>query len=212
MNATSLQNKTPFQNRQANPAVIEVGTPAPDESVPTPAKIFSEYAPRIYNLCRRMLGNEADAEDVTQQVFMQVIRKLPTFRHEAAFSTWLYRIAVNAALAYRQKRARREEHFVRDPMEVFLESGGHRGPVRRWVSDPEKVLLDHEVHRLIEEAISRLPATYRDVFVLADVEEQPNLQISKLLGLSVPAVQSRLHRARLLMRHALTPCFEERAA
>jgi RNA polymerase sigma-70 factor, ECF subfamily len=212
MNATSLQTEAPLANGQAGPAKTQVGGPASLESALTPAKLFHEYAPRVYNLCRRMLGNDADAEDVTQQVFLQIIRKLPTFRKEAAFSTWLYRITVNAALGYRRKRARREEHFIRDPMDVFLEGGGHRGPVRRWVSQPEKVLLDQEVHRLIEEAIRRLPATYRDVFVLADVEEQPNLEISKLLRLSVPAVKSRLHRARLLMRQALAPYFEERAA
>lgn len=85
-------------------------------TVPTPRQVFDEYAPRIYHLARRMLGNEADAHDVTQEVFLQVMRKLPTFRGEAAFPTWLYRVAVNAALAFRRKRAVREEHRIHDPL------------------------------------------------------------------------------------------------
>lgn len=182
------------------------------ESLLTPAKVFREHAGRVYNLAQRMLSNDADAQDVTQQVFVQVIRKLPTFRHEAAFSTWLYRVTVNAAIAYRRKRARREEHLVADPLEHFLADGRHCVPIRRWDSEPEKVILEREARLLIEEAIAQLPEKYRDVIVLADVEEQSNFQVSEFLGLSVPAVKSRLHRGRLLLRHALAPYFEERAA
>jgi RNA polymerase sigma-70 factor (ECF subfamily) len=159
-----------------------------------------------------MLGNEADAEDLTQEVFLQVARKLPTFRGEAAFSTWLYRVTVNAALSYRAKRATREEHRVPEPLEDFLENGAHRTPVRPWVTAPEQPVLNHEAHQLIEEAIAGLPEIYRDVFVLVDVEGLANPEVAQLLGVSVSAVKSRLHRARLLMRKALAPYFEERAA
>src|SRR5437660_4289959 len=76
----------------------------------TPERVFREFAPRVYSLARRMLNNDADAEDVTQDVLLQVLRKLPTFRGEAAFPTWLYRVTVNAALGYRRKRALREDH------------------------------------------------------------------------------------------------------
>jgi RNA polymerase sigma-70 factor (ECF subfamily) len=173
--------------------------------------VVREYGPWIYNLARRMLGNEADAEDVTQDVLLQVVRGLPTFRGEATFSTWLYRVAVNAALSYRRKRAAREEHRVSEPLEDFDAAGNHRGPVRRWTRAPERELLDRETHQLLEEAIAGLPEPYRDVYVLADVEELPNAEIAGLLGLSVPAVKSRLHRARLMMRKALAPHFEEQA-
>src|SRR5213593_4907310 len=94
----------------------------------TAERVFNEYAPRVYNLARRMLGNDADAEDVTQDVLLQVVRKLDTFRGEAAFPTWLHRVAVNAALAHRRKKARREEHEVRDPLERFLDDGHHQLP------------------------------------------------------------------------------------
>src|SRR5437773_8961045 len=73
----------------------------------TPDQVFRDYAPRVYNLARRMLGNDADAEDVTQDVLLQVVRKLDTFRGESAFPTWLHRVTVNAALANRRKRATR---------------------------------------------------------------------------------------------------------
>jgi RNA polymerase sigma-70 factor (ECF subfamily) len=181
------------------------------ELPPPLEQIVSEHAPRIYNLARRMLGNEADAQDVTQEVLMQVVRKLPTFRGEAAFGTWLYRVTVNAALAFRRKRALREEGRVYNPLDDFQEDGGHRQPVRSWRTAPEKALLNHESHQIIEEAITQLPEIYRDVFVLADVEQLPNPEIVRLLGLSLPAVKSRLHRARLLMRKTLAPYFEEAA-
>jgi RNA polymerase sigma-70 factor (ECF subfamily) len=191
---------------------IPGGEHAPSVRPPPPEEIYEKHAPRVYNLARRLLGNAPDAEDVTQDVFLQVVRNLPTFRGEAAFSTWLYRVAVNAALAYRRKRALREGRRVPDPLEEFAEDGSHRAPVRRWVSRPEQQLLDREAHQVIEQAIAGLPESYRDVYVLADVEELASAEIAEMLGLSVAAVKSRLHRARLLMRKALAPYFEEPAA
>jgi RNA polymerase sigma-70 factor (ECF subfamily) len=178
----------------------------------TPEKVFHEFAPRVYNLARRMLNSDADAEDVTQDVLLQVVRKLDTFRGESAFPTWLHRVTVNAALAHRRKRAGREEHEVSDPLDHFLQNGHHHAPVARWAVGPEQQALDKETHQLIEQAIARLPALYRDVYVLADVEGLPNAEIGEMLGLGVPAVKSRLHRARLLMRNALARHFEEKTA
>lgn len=172
-------------------------------------RIVHEYAPRVYNLARRLLGNAEDAEDVTQEVFLQVLRKLPTFRGEATFSTWLYRVAVNTALAYRRKRAVRDKHEVADPLTDFAADGQHRVPVLRWVRPPEQEILDREAHRVIEDAIAHLPENYRDVFVLHDVEDLRTADVAALLGLSVAAVKSRLHRARLLLRKELAPYFEE---
>ena len=174
----------------------------------TPEQVFRDYAPRVYNLARRMLGSDADAEDVTQEVLLQVVRKLSTFRGEAAFPTWLHRVTVNAALNHRQKRARHENRIVHDPLDRYFEDGQHHAPVRGWAVGPEEVALDRERHELIEHAIAGLPEMYRDVFVLADVEGLPNPEIAEMLGLSVAAVKSRLHRARLMMRHALAPHFE----
>src|SRR2546426_5871474 len=102
----------------------------------TPERVFREYAPRVYNLARRMLGNDADAEDVTQDVLLQVIRKLDTFRGESALPTWLHRVTVNAALMHRRKRAAQEERRIRDPLDNFLEEGHHLAPVRPWAVGP----------------------------------------------------------------------------
>ncbi len=175
----------------------------------TPEQVFREYAPRIYNLARRMLGSDADAEDVTQDVLLQVVRKLDTFRGESALSTWLHRLTVNAALAHRRKRAVHDRHEVSNPLDNFLDNGRHKGPVRAWSVEPQQQVLDKETQQLIEQAIAGLPEIYRDVYVLADVEGLANAEIGEILGLSLPAVKSRLHRARLLMRDALAPHFEE---
>ena len=158
-----------------------------------------------------MLGNDADAEDVTQDVLLQVVRKLDTFRGESAFPTWLHRVTVNAALAHRRKRANREQHQSTEPLDNVLTDGhpepeSARGPFHRT-----NQYLDAEQHRLIEQAVSKLPEAYRDTYVLADVEGLPNSEIAEMLELSVPAVKSRLHRARLMMRDALAPHFEEAA-
>jgi RNA polymerase sigma-70 factor (ECF subfamily) len=186
------------------------GPPAARSGSPlNPEQVFLEHAPRVYNLARRMLGNDADAEDVTQDVLLQVVRKLNTFRGESDLATWLHRVTVNAALAHRRKRVSREQREVHDPLDHFLETGTHAAPVRPWSVAPEQQALDHETHQLIEKAIVELPELYRDVYVLADVEGLPNPEIGDILGLSVPAVKSRLHRGRLLMRNALAPHFEE---
>lgn len=175
----------------------------------TPERVFHDYAPRVYNLARRMLGNDADAEDVTQDVLLQVVRKLDTFRGESSFPTWLHRVTVNAALAHRKKRAQRDDRESHDPLDYFLETGQHASTIQPWSVAPDQQALDQETQQLIEKAIAGLPEVYRDVYVLADVEALPNNEIAELLDLSVPAVKSRLHRARLLMRQALAPHFEE---
>jgi RNA polymerase sigma-70 factor (ECF subfamily) len=184
------------------------GTPV--EATLTPEQVFRNYAPRIYHLARRMLDNNADAEDVTQDVLLQVVRKLDTFRGESAFPTWLHRVTVNAALAHRRKRAAQEERRVHDPLDHFDAEGLHGSAVKRWSIRPDQPALQKEQHQLIENAIAQLPETYRDVLILADVEQLPNAEIAEMLGLGLAAVKSRLHRARLLMRDFLAPHFEEK--
>jgi RNA polymerase sigma-70 factor (ECF subfamily) len=178
------------------------------EELPTAERIFTEHGPRIYRLVRLLLGNDADAEDVTQLAFLQVLCGLPEFRGESALSTWLNRIAVNAALTFRKRRGRRQKQQTHAPLDEFADDGSHTAPVPHVVG-PVPEILQRETHELIEKAITRLPELYRDVFVLAEVEEHPNQEVADMLGLSVGAVKSRLHRARLLMRKALAPHFEE---
>jgi RNA polymerase sigma-70 factor, ECF subfamily len=174
----------------------------------TPEQVLHEHAPKVYSLAYRLLGNEADAEDVAQEVFMQVVRKLDTFRGDA-LSTWLYRVTVNAALAYRRKRAALQKHRAPGDPDLLDDGVVGAGPVRRWALPPDQLALDHETYQLIERAVAGLPESYHDVYVLADVEGLPNQDVADALGLSLSAVKSRLHRARLVMRRALAPHFEE---
>ena len=181
---------------------------APPPEKLTPELVFREYAPRIYNLARRMLGNDADAEDVTQDVLLQVVRKLDTFRGDAQIATWLHRVTVNAALAHRQKRANRQRREGGDASEDALETAAPETAVKRWKEAPDDPVLAAEQAAIIEKAINELPEQFRDVYLLADVEELPNAEIGEMLGLSVAAVKSRLHRARMRMRDLLAPHFE----
>jgi RNA polymerase sigma-70 factor (ECF subfamily) len=172
----------------------------------TPERVFREHAPRVYNLARRLLGNDTDAEDVTQDVMVQVVRHLGEFRGDAALTTWLHRVTVNAALTLRRRRAARPETLV-DPSEQFLEDGHHARPINEWSELPEAKTLAEEQTQVVEAAIAKLPELYRDVYVLADIEQLSNPEIAEILGMSVPAVKSRLHRARTMMRDALDAYF-----
>jgi RNA polymerase sigma-70 factor (ECF subfamily) len=151
---------------------------------------------------------------VTSEVLLQVVRKLHTFRGDAALPTWLHRVTVNAALALREKRAKqqkREAPTDADALEAIDISRSHdpyKFP-RLWSVAPDLSALAAEEREIIEAGIAQLPEPFRDVYVLADVEGLPNAEIGEMLNLSIPAVKSRLHRARLRMRDLLAPHFEE---
>ncbi|WP_227254828.1 RNA polymerase sigma factor [Frigoriglobus tundricola] len=185
-------------NRPA-PTGRRVDAPPPEKL--TPELVFREYAPGIYNLARRMLGNDADAEDATQDVLLQVVRKLDTFRGDARISTWLHRVTVNAALVHRHKRATRHQHETGGALETLAREAA----VQRRTVAPDEPVLAAEQHEVIERAARQLAEPFRIVYQFADVEGLPNAEIGAMLHLSVPAVKSRLHRARLRMRHLLTP-------
>ena len=181
------------------PASRRMDAPFPEKL--TPELVFREYAPGIYNLARRMLGNDADAEDVTQDVLLQVVRKLDTFRGDARLSTWLHRVTVNAALVHRQKRANRYKHETSEPLETLARDAA----VKRQTVAADEPVLAAEQHEVIERAARQLAEPFRVVYQFADVEGLPNAEIGAMLNLSVPAVKSRLHRARMRMRRLLTP-------
>jgi RNA polymerase sigma-70 factor (ECF subfamily) len=166
--------------------------------------VYAEHGGRVYALAVRMLGNDADAEDVTQEVLLQVVRSGDTFRGESLLSTWLHRVTVNAVLALRRKRATARERPFGDDWGAGEEPGAAPGRSRRFAA-AEAELLGGELRGRIEAAIARLPDAYRDPFVLSDVERFSNAEVCDLLGLSLAAVKSRLHRARLMLRDALEP-------
>jgi len=164
-------------------------------------QVYHDYAPRVYSMARRMVASDFDAEDVTQDVLLQVIRKLPSFRGDSSFPTWLHRVTVNAALSHRRRQA------VRDEGRHSLDTRGEDEAVATATHSPppDDLLADNETKQLIQRAIESLPEGYREVFVLAEVEGLPNADVAERMGLSLPAVKSRLLRARAMLRDALSP-------
>ena len=172
--------------------------------------LVSRYEDRVYNLAYRMVGNREDAEDVLQDTFLSVIRSIDKFEEKSSFSTWLYRIASNAALTKLRKRSRKEKSEGEFLDEVYsVQERAHdqsRGMID-WSVSPVDRLLNEEARGVMQEAIQELPEAYRVVFVLRDVEGLPAARVAEILDLTVPAVKSRLHRARLFLRNRLSEYF-----
>jgi RNA polymerase sigma-70 factor (ECF subfamily) len=160
---------------------------------------------RVFRVALAVLGNIQDAEEAMQDTFVKVFRHLGQFRRESRFSTWLTRIAINEAL---QKRQRRKDFA---PLDESHEKCASFVPQRyeAWRSDPESIYGKRQIRRLIEAAIESLPQIYREAFVLRDVEGMGAEEAAEAIGISVPALKSRLLRARLMMRESLAASFEE---
>jgi RNA polymerase sigma-70 factor (ECF subfamily) len=165
-------------------------------------QLVHRYHARVYRLARRLTGDDSDAQDALQDTFLQVYRKLGSFRGDSRFSTWLYRVATNAALMQRRARARRPAESLEEHLPRFDAEGRHG-------ATPEELRVafgvDESVHRklLAEKAqagIERLPDLYRDAFVLRDLEELDTAEVAQVLGLEPATVRQRVHRARLMLR------------
>jgi RNA polymerase sigma-70 factor (ECF subfamily) len=172
-------------------------------------KLVTRYEKRVYNLAYRMLGNKEDAEDVLQDTFLNVVRSIDGFKSRSSFSTWLYRVAANAALTKLRQRSKREKSEGEFLDEVYsVQSAAHsQARLVDWSDRPAQRLLNEEARHVMDEAINELPEIYRVVFVLRDVEGLPANEVAEVLDLSVPAVKSRLHRARLYLRNRLSDYF-----
>ena len=166
-------------------------------------RLVGRYEKKIYNLALRMLRDPDDAREILQETFLKVYDNLEKFRGEAQMSTWIYRIAMNEALM----RIRKDKHRPRS-LEVVDEEGGRRElDVEDWAPRPVDRLLTKELGGELDRAIARLPEDYRGAFLLRDVEGLSNEQIARAMKLSVPAVKSRIHRARVFLRNELSPYF-----
>lgn len=164
--------------------------------------LVRRYQSRVYRLACRLIGSDADAPDVLQETFLQVHRGLTGFRGESRFATWLYRIATNAALMQRRKRARRPTESLEQYEPRFDEQGRHAPePADFEAAARADELLDRALlAERARQALERLPEPYREAFVLRDLEELPTADVGELLGLSAAAVRQRVHRARVLLR------------
>src|SRR5437762_10050274 len=166
------------------------------------ASLFYAHKARIYSVCLRMTNNTAEAEDLTQDAFLQVFRKLATFRGDSALSTWLYRIAVNTVLMHFRKKALRQisldEPYNQDARLVRREYGSRDG---RLAGSVDRIAFTR--------AIKELPVGYRTIFLLHEVEGYEHQEIAELLDCSVGNSKSQLHKAKLRIRELLGRSREE---
>lgn len=168
--------------------------------------LVRKHERRVFRVVLAVLGNVEDAEDAMQDTFIKAYRHLDQFRRESRFTTWLTRIAVNDALQKRQSR--KVSVSLDESRDVESESLPER--FEPWTADPEKLYGKQEIRQLVEGAIQTLPPIYRETLVLRDVEEMSAAEAAEALGITVPALKSRLLRARLLLRESLGAHFEQR--
>jgi RNA polymerase sigma-70 factor (ECF subfamily) len=156
-------------------------------------EVYQRHHRRVYSICLRMLQNATEAEDLTQDVFIQLYRKIGSFRGDSAFTTWLHRLTVNQVLMHFRKRNVKFEKTTEEGETPVQIVGGTENPRKMPVVD--KIA--------IENAIAQLPDGYRNVFVLHDVEGYEHEEVAKILGCSVGTSKSQLHKARLKLRKLL---------
>lgn len=175
-------------------ALAQVG----DEAAFT--ELVHRHESRVYTLALKMLRNPADAEDVLQETFINVLRSLKQFRGESTFATWLYRIAYNGTLMRLRKSSMAvslDEAIEGDESEIPRE-------LTDWSHDPESALLNQETRSEMQAAVDTLSTPLRSVFILRDVDGLSTEETAAVLDVSVPVVKTRLHRARMIMRNRLT--------
>jgi RNA polymerase sigma-70 factor (ECF subfamily) len=162
-------------------------------------------APRLLALSRRILRDEEDARDAVQEAFVHAWKGLPSFAEGSRLSTWLHRIAVNAALMKLRSRRRHPEEPIDDLLPAFAEDGHQVPPSEPW-AEPADVALDRQqLAAVVRQQIERLPDTYRLVLLLRDMEGLDTAEAAEALGVSENAVKLRLHRARQALRTLLDP-------
>jgi len=170
-------------------------------------ELVRRYQDKVYRLCYKILRHEDDAAEALQDAFLSAYRGLRNFKAESTFSTWLYRIATNASLM--KYRKRRDGHVSLDQSQSASEDAEPL-QLADWAAQPPEDLLTAETRQVMAEGIERLPEELRTVFVLRDIEELSNAEVAEILGLSVAAVKSRLHRGRIQLRERLNRYFNDR--
>ena len=170
-------------------------------------ELLSRYEAKVFNLAMRFTRNQEDAEEVLQDVFATIYKKIDGFQGKSAFSSWLYRVIVNAAFMKLRKRKQHNTVSIEDLSPA----------VKQFCLDKEQVYgnrsdsmsINRELRDMIQNAIDKLPEQYRAVFVLRDVDGLSNQEVGEILQLSVPAVKSRLHRSRLMLRKRLQRYYDD---
>jgi len=155
--------------------------------------LYERHYRRVYSLCLRMVANVTEAEDLTQEVFIHLFRKLGSFRGDSAFTTWLHRLTVNHVLMHFRRRGVR--------LEKTTEEGEMPDQIELGTERPESMPVVDRI--ALDNAIAKLPPGYRSVFVLHDVEGYEHEEVANMLGVSVGTSKSQLHKARLKLRDLL---------
>lgn len=167
--------------------------------------LIAHYENRVFGLALRLTGNRQDAEEILQDVFWQVLRHVGSFRGDSKLSSWIYRIATNTALMKNRRRRRsREVPLEEEALGPSMSPAGMIAePIVDWTRLPNQELERKELAQRLATAMDELPSDYRAVLVLRDVEGLAAAEACDVLGLSLPALKSRLHRARLFLRKRL---------
>lgn len=155
--------------------------------------VYQRYHRRTYSLCLRMTGSQTEAEDLTQEVFIQLFRKVGSFRGDSAFSTWLHRLTVNQVLMHFRKRSFKNEKVSDD--------GEMPEQMVRGTSNPNRMPVVDRI--ALKKAIAELPNGYKKVFILHDVEGFEHEEVARMMGISIGTSKSQLHKARLKLRGLL---------
>lgn len=164
------------------------------------SKIVQKYERMVYNLGLKLLGNQEEAECILQETFLKVLEALPDFKGNSQLSTWIYRIATNQALMRLRNRKKEYATFTSENEEGAQD---YSNLVHSFETTPLDELLHTELRQKMTTAIELLPPKYKSVFILKDIEGLALKEISEILGISLPAVKSNLHRARLFLREKL---------
>ena len=191
-----------WQSQTFQPAIVAASVALPDQSLARSAaqgdmkafeELYRRHNRRVYSLCLRMTKNVPEAEDLTQEAFIQIFRKISTFRGDSAFTTWIHRLTVNQVLMHFRKRSVKLEHTT--------EEGETPVQIVRGTEDPNHMPIVDRIS--LDSAIGQLPPGYRSVFILHDIEGHDHEEIAKLLGVAVGTSKSQLHKARMKLRGIL---------
>jgi RNA polymerase sigma-70 factor (ECF subfamily) len=167
-------------------------------------QLVESYGDRVFRLTYRITRSAQDAEEAASDALWTASRKIHTFKGESAFGSWLYRIAANAAYQkLRARKSRSREVALDDVLPALDQDGRHFAPMEDWSGRVDAQALQSELRQVLEAAIDGLPPDYRTALVLHDVEGLSNPDIAEALGISLPAVKSRVHRSRLFLRQRL---------
>ncbi|HPI94143.1 MAG TPA: sigma-70 family RNA polymerase sigma factor [Deltaproteobacteria bacterium] len=169
-------------------------------------EIVRRYSNKVYNLAYHLTRDASAAEEIMQDVFLTVIAKINTLTNDAFFSTWLYRVTTNASYGFLRKEKKFTDQTVSEE-EVDQEPAIDYE--YDWSTLPDDILLSEESRKILQSSIDSLPEAMRTVVIMKDVEGFSNEEIAQTMGLSVPAVKSRLHRGRLILRDVLADYFRK---